>query len=45
MIDSPKVHCKSSELFDIMKDYFGENMNLTRIKFVNDIGHMQSFTD
>ena len=43
MIANPKVHCKSSDLFDMMKDYLGENMNLARIKFCNpdDIGHVQ----
>ena len=34
MIANPKVPCKSSDLFDIMKDYLGKNMNLARIKFV-----------
>jgi len=34
MIANPKVHCKSSDLSDIMKDYLGGNMNLARIKFV-----------
>jgi len=37
MIANPKVYCKSSDLFDIMKDYLGRNMNLARIKFVTPI--------
>ena len=34
MITNPKVHCKSSDLFEIMKVHLGKNMNLARIKFV-----------
>lgn len=34
VIANPKVHCKSSDLFDIIKDYLGKNINLARIKFV-----------
>lgn len=34
MVANPKVRCKSSDFFDIMKSYLGENMNLARIKFV-----------
>lgn len=32
MLRSPKVHYKSSDLFSILREHFGKDMNLARIK-------------
>lgn len=32
MLRSPKVHHKSSDLFSILREHFGKDMNLARIK-------------
>ena len=32
MLRSPNVHYKSSDLFSILRDHFGKDMNLARIK-------------
>lgn len=31
-LQSPKVHYKSSDLFSILREHFGKDMNLARIK-------------
>ena len=32
MLRSPKIHYKSSDLFSILREHFGKDMNLARIK-------------
>lgn len=32
ILRSPKVHYKSSDLFSMLREYFGKDMNLVRIK-------------
>lgn len=32
MLRSPKAHYKSSDLFSILREHFGKDMNLARIK-------------
>ncbi len=35
MLRSPKVHYKSSDLFSILREHFGKDMNLARIKAIS----------
>jgi len=44
MLRSSKVHHKSSDLFSILKDHFGKDMNLARIKHLQHIGALMGLT-
>lgn len=35
MMTNPKAHYKHSDLFDKLNVFFGESMNLARIKFIS----------
>ena len=35
MLRSPKIHYKSSDLFSILREHFGKDMNLARIKVMS----------